>query len=100
MPVGRITQEAVNALTPGAKDIFYWDDRLPGFGLKVTPTGSKVYLLQYRMGGRGHKTKRYTIGKEGAFRAISWPRAGHDRLSVHRWKSRDRWVEVDTGSKE
>ena len=44
---------------------------MPGFGIKVTPTGAKIYVLQYRMGGRGTKTKRYTLGKEGALRAQS-----------------------------
>lgn len=68
MATGRITADTVNALLPGAKDYFLWDDKLPGFGIKVTPAGGKVYLLQYRIGGRGFKTKRYTIGKEGALR--------------------------------
>jgi integrase len=37
-----------------------------GFGLKVTPAGNKVYILQYRKGGRGTPTKRLTIGRHGA----------------------------------
>ena len=71
MATGRITADTVNALQAGAKDTFLWDDKLPGFGVKVTPKGVKTYILQYRLGGRGHKTKRYTIGKEGAFRATA-----------------------------
>jgi integrase len=34
--------------------------------LKVTPTGSKVYLIQYRLGGRQARTQRCTIGKHGS----------------------------------
>ena len=71
MAQGRITAEAFNALQVGPKDHFLWDDKVPGFGVKVTPSGSKVYVLQYRLGGRGHKTKRYTIGKEGPLRPHS-----------------------------
>jgi integrase len=71
MPIKRITAETVNELQPGERDQFFWDDKLPGFGVKVTPAGAKIYILQYRMGGRRHKTKRYTIGKEGALRANS-----------------------------
>jgi hypothetical protein len=39
---------------------------LKGFGLKVSPAGSKVYLVQYRLGGREARTQRYTIGKHGS----------------------------------
>ncbi|MFP5328879.1 MAG: tyrosine-type recombinase/integrase [Alphaproteobacteria bacterium] len=68
MARGKITAETVNDLKPEANVHFLWDDKIPGFGVKVTPSGQKVYVLQYRLGGRGHKTKRYTIGKEGAMR--------------------------------
>jgi len=33
--------------------------------LKVTPAGSKVYVFQDRIGGRGAKVQRFTIGKHG-----------------------------------
>lgn len=72
MARGKITAETVKALVPDdnpdkdeRRDRFLWDDRLAGFGVKVTPSGSKIYIVQYRQGGRGHKTQRYTIGKEG-----------------------------------
>ena len=38
---------------------------LHGFGLKVTPAGHKVYLVQYRLGGRKGRTRRVTIGRHG-----------------------------------
>ena len=61
----RISKSTVDASHAAAKDVFVWDDKLTGFGLKVTPSGSKVYLYQYRLGGRGAKVRRYTIGKHG-----------------------------------
>jgi integrase len=66
MASGTITKRAVDAIQPGASDLYLWDDQVPGFGLKVTPAGAKVYLVQYRVGGRGNATRRYTIGKHGA----------------------------------
>ena len=60
-----ITKRAVDAAMPSGKDAFLWDDKLKGFGLKVTPAGVKVYLCQYRTGGRGTPTKRVTIGRHG-----------------------------------
>ena len=70
MATGTITKRAVDAIKPGAGDLFLWDDELSGFGVKVTPAGAKVYLLQYRVGGRGHPTRRYTIGKHGAMTPV------------------------------
>lgn len=29
----------------------YWDAGLPGFGVKVTPKGRKVFLVMYRLAG-------------------------------------------------
>jgi len=37
----------------------YWDDKTPGFGLRVTSTGAKSYIFEARLHG---KTLRLTIG--------------------------------------
>jgi integrase len=57
----------VDVVVPGEKDVMIWDRQVAGFGLKVTPTGKRTYLVQYRMGGRGSPTRRYTIGAHGIF---------------------------------
>jgi integrase len=67
MAVGSITKRAVDALKPGQAEQYLWDDEVSGFGLKVTPKGGRTYLLQYRMGGRGTPTRRFTIGKHGTW---------------------------------
>jgi integrase len=63
----KITKRQVDAIRPGERDRFLWDSQLKGFGLKVTTAGRKVYVLQYRMGGRGLPVKRYTIGNHGDY---------------------------------
>ena len=65
MATGRINKSAVDRQIPKDRDHFLWDDKVTGFGLKITPAGNKVYLFQYRIGGRGAKVRRYTIGRHG-----------------------------------
>lgn len=66
MATGRINKSSVDATYPAIKEVMLWDDKVSGFGLKVTPTGAKTYLFQYRLGGRAGKTRRVTIGKHGS----------------------------------
>jgi integrase len=60
----RLTKSTVEAAQPGTTDRFFWDDRLPGFGVKVTPKGRRTYVVQYRPRGRT-QTKRITLGPHG-----------------------------------
>jgi integrase len=60
-----ITKRVVDGAHPASTDTYLWDTELSGFGLKVTPTGRKVYLVQYRLGGRKGRTRRVTIGQHG-----------------------------------
>ncbi|MEM7781318.1 MAG: site-specific integrase [Pseudomonadota bacterium] len=68
MATGRITKRAVDALPspPHGKRGYLWDTDLKGFGVMVTDKGAKSYLVQYRIGGRGHPTRRFTIGRHGS----------------------------------
>lgn len=67
MAKGRINKATVDAFHSGNGEAILWDEKIAGFGLKVTATGSKTYLFQYRIGGRGGKTRRYTIGRHGTW---------------------------------
>ncbi len=61
----KLTKKAVDTATvTDGRDLFVWDDEMPGFGLRVTPTGRKTYLIQYRFSGR---QRRYKIGAHGVF---------------------------------
>ena len=61
----KITKTAIDRLAPGKAEQYIWDIEIRGFGVKITPKGKRVYLLQYRLGERTGRTRRYTIGEHG-----------------------------------
>jgi len=60
-----LTKRVVDAAKPAAKEYVLWDLELPGFGLRVKPTGTKTYIVQYRT--HGGRSRRLSIGKHGIF---------------------------------
>lgn len=62
----KLTKRFVEAVEPEAKGQAIWDDELPGFGLRVYPSGKRSYIVQYRARGR---SRRYTIGLHGVWTA-------------------------------
>ena len=65
MPRTRLIKSIIDALPTPDKEIVYWDESLPGFGLKITPKGRKVFIVLYRAGGSGSRLRKYTIGPYG-----------------------------------
>ena len=69
MATASITKRVVDGLRAQAKDegrtLYLWDADTRGFGVLATKTGSVSYFVEYRLGGRGAKNKRMTIGKHG-----------------------------------
>ncbi len=60
----KLTKTLVDGLSAPEADTFYWDTEVPGFGLRVWPSGKKVYVFQYRT--RHKQTRRPVIGQHGA----------------------------------
>ena len=62
----RLSKRTVDALPVQKKDAVFWDSELKGFGVRVYPTGSKVFVVQTRSRG---KVKRVTLGPHGVITA-------------------------------
>jgi integrase len=65
MPKTRLTKSTIDALPIPEKEIVHWDQTLPGFGLKITPKGRKVFIVLYRAANGGSRLRKYTIGPYG-----------------------------------
>jgi len=62
----RLTKRLVDAAKPQSARYIIWDSGLPGFGLRVEPTGRKTFIARYRAGGGRNGTLRQaTIGRYG-----------------------------------
>lgn len=56
-----LTELAIRKLAPkGNTRIELWDDKMPGFGIRVSPRGTKSFVLMYYVGGR---KRRLTLGR-------------------------------------
>ena len=47
----RITKRVVDGLQGDGTETFYWDDDLPGFGVRIRASGRKYYVAQFRADG-------------------------------------------------
>ena len=63
IPDGTISKRTVNRLAAEDRDTIFWDRDLPGFGVRVYPSGAKVYVVQTR--GQG-QSRRITLGRHGS----------------------------------
>ena len=50
-----ISNKSLDKIVPGEKPRIVWDTRLTGFGLKVIPSGTLSFIVNYRADGGGRK---------------------------------------------
>ena len=62
MPRVDLTANLARQSKPGPKDAILLDKALPGFGLRIHPSGRKVWIVQARIEGR---SRRIVIARHG-----------------------------------
>lgn len=83
MPVVKITKRSVDVLAAGERAFIAFDADLAGFGVRVMPSGSMSYIVEYRPhgGGRGVAKRRVTLGRVGALTPEQARKAAADMLA-------------------
>ena len=78
----KLTKSSVGALQlPRDKaDAIYFDDDLPGFGVRLRAGGRRTWIVQFRVGAR---QRRLTIGNVAALDAAE-ARIGLDLVTIRR----------------
>src|SRR3954454_6680254 len=88
MPRLKLTKSAIDSVATPNSDIVYWDAGCPGFGLKVTPKGRKVFIVLYRTAGAGSKLRKYTLGPYGRL-TLHQARIGVQNVFAAKLEGRD-----------
>lgn len=86
----KLTKRLIDALKPESDDRVIWDDEVPGFGVRLRPSGRKSFIVKCRCRGRQIKI---TIGIHGTYtveqaraharRIIMEAKAGRDPSAEH-----------------
>ena len=77
MPTVDLTARLAREINASGKDIILFDKALPGFGLRIHPSGRKVWIVQARIEGR---SRRVVIARYEAMRLTQARRRARDML--------------------
>ena len=78
MPRVDLAAKLARQSKPGPKDAILFDKALPGFGLRIHPSGRKVWIVQARIEGR---SRRIVIARHGEMEFAEARRRARDVLA-------------------
>lgn len=88
----KLTEKALAqlALPDGVADRIWFDDDLPGFGLRIRSGGKRTWIVQYKQGGKQRRMTLGTVdlagrgGKHGSLNLVAARKTAKDMLaSIH-----------------
>jgi integrase len=79
----KISKRTVDALEPRPTPYVAYDTDLTGFGVRVMPSGSKSWIIEYRpgSGGRGVRSVRLSLGRTTLLTPDEARRLARDKLA-------------------
>ena len=80
----RLTKKFIDGLKPKSHEVFVWDSEIRGLGVRLKPSGTKTFFVQYR--NKSNRTRRLVIGQFGIL-----------TVELARDLARERLVEVIRG---
>jgi hypothetical protein len=79
MAIQKLTKRAVDNMKAALREQVVWDEALPGFGVRIKPTGVQSYIVQYRDRASG-MSRRITLGQHGPL--LTFDRARKEARAV------------------
>ena len=78
--MAKLTKTAVDGLRATDRDLWVWDETLPGFGVRARPTGVRTYFVQYR--NAAGRSRRLSLGRHGILTAEQARRLALEKLAA------------------
>ncbi len=77
----KLTIRSINTIPVDSKrDVYVWDDELPGFGVRVKSSGVRSFMLQYR--NASGISRRLTLGKLGVLTPEEARKLAKEKLAL------------------
>lgn len=59
----KLTKKIIESVVPSDRDQYLWDQTVPGFGVRIFPSGKRSYVVQYRLKDR--RQRKRSLGQHG-----------------------------------
>jgi len=61
--MSKLTASNIHTLAPKSNDQIFWDEEMPGFGLRIRNRHHRTFITQYKLGDQQRRINLGTVGK-------------------------------------